>query len=130
MWLIKVLLLAFFLVFLVQNNTELVGLWPIPESTFMVGVSVVYLALFFFGYLCGRISAWSAYAPLRAQLRKQKKENKVLTKEHEKLNVEHEKLNHQITSLQEEADRAERANGFSLNQKIKKFFSRPSLEDR
>ncbi len=133
MWLVKILLFALFLVFLVQNNTELVGIWPISdassESTMMVGVSVVYLIMFFLGYFCGRFSAWSAYAPLRMQLRRQKKENKVLSKEHEKLNIEHEKLNHQFSSLQVETEKNENKRGFSFNQKIKKFFSKPSLED-
>ena len=41
MWLIKILLMALFLVFLVQNNNDLVSVWPIPESSLMVGVSVV-----------------------------------------------------------------------------------------
>lgn len=76
------------------------------------------------------MSAWSAYAPLRATLRKQKKANKALSKEHEKLNHEHEKLNQQISTLQEEAEKAERKDGFSLNQKIKGWFSKPSAEDK
>ena len=130
MWLIKILLMALFLVFLVQNNSDLVSVWPIPESSLMVGVSVVYLALFCLGYLCGRLSAWSAYAPLRAMVKKHKKENKMLSKEHEKLNLEHEKLNQQITSLQEEAEKNEKVNGFSLNKKIKGWFSKPSVEDK
>lgn len=130
MWLIKILLMALFLVFLVQNNNDLVSVWPIPESSLMVGVSVVYLLLFCLGYLCGRLSAWAAYAPLRATLRKQKKENKLLSKEHVKLNQEHEKLNQQITSLQEEAEKNEKANVFSLNRKIKGWFSKPSVEDK
>ena len=33
MWLIKILLMALFLVFLVQNNNDLVSVWPIPESS-------------------------------------------------------------------------------------------------
>ena len=123
MWLIKILLMALFLVFLVQNNNDLVSVWPIPESSLMVGVSVVYLAMFCLGYLYGRMSAWSAYAPLRATLRKQKKAKKMLSKEHEK-------LNQQISTLQEEADKADRKNGFSLNQKIKGWFSKPSAEDK
>lgn len=66
MWLIKILLMALFLVFLVQNNNDLVSVWPIPEASLMVGVSVVYLAMFCLGYLYGRMSACAAYAPLRA----------------------------------------------------------------
>ena len=40
------------------------------------------------------------------------------------------KLNQQITSLQEEAEKNEKANGFSLNRKIKGWFSKPSVEDK
>ncbi len=126
MWLIKILLMALFFVFLVQNN-EMVNVWPIPKDNLTVAVSVVYLVLFCVGYLCGRLSAWAAYAPLRATVRKQKKENKLLSKEHEKLNQEHEKLNQQISSLQEEAEKADR---FSLNRKIKGWFSKPSVDDK
>lgn len=132
MWLLKILimipLLTAFVVFLVQNN-EMVSLWPIPKEEFEIAVSVVYFVLFCLGYFFGRLSAWSAYAPLRATLRKQKKQNKVLSKEHEKLNHEHEKLNQQITTLQEEADKADKGAGFSLNKKIKGWFSKSANED-
>jgi len=131
MWLIKIIAMALFLVFLVQNNSELVAVWPIPADDLMVGVSVVYLVLFCLGYFYGRLSAWSSYAPLRAKLKQQKKENKQLSKEHEKLSQEHVKLNQQITSLQEEAEKGEsRGEGFSLNQKIKGWFSKPAAEDK
>lgn len=128
MWLLKVLiflpLLVVFVMFLVQNN-ELVALWPVPDLK--IAVSVVYFVLFCLGYVFGRISAWSAYAPLRATLRKQKKENKVLSKEHEKLNHEHEKLNQQVASLQEDAENHK--TGFSLNKKIKGWFAKPSVDE-
>lgn len=131
MWLLKVLialpLLTLFVMFLVQNN-ELVALWPIPDLK--IAVSVVYFVLFCLGYFFGRIAAWSAYAPLRAMLREQKKQNKQLSKEHEKLNHEHEKLNQQITTMQEKAEKAEKPSGFSLNDKIKGWFSKPSIEDK
>ena len=94
MWILKVLisvpLLTLFVMFLVQNN-ELVALWPIPDLE--IAVSVVYFVLFCLGYIFGRLSAWSAYAPLRSKLKQQKKQHKILSKEHEKLNSEHEKLN-------------------------------------
>lgn len=135
-WLLKTLvtflLLALFVVFLVQNN-DLVSLWPLTNMDWFpvekVGTSVVYFVLFCLGYLCGRFSAWSAYAPLRAMLRKQKKENKVLTKEHEKLNLEHEKLNQQYTNLQEENDKAEKANRVPLSKRIRGWFSKSSAEE-
>ncbi len=130
MWLLRILiflpLLTLFVMFLVQNN-ELVAVWPIPDVE--VAVSIVYFVLFGLGYLCGRLVAWSSYAPLRANLRKQKKENKQLSKEHEKLNNEHEKLNQQVTSLQEEKEKNAINNGFSLNKKIKGWFSQPSSDE-
>jgi len=139
-WLLKTLvaflLMAVFVMFLVQNN-ELVSLWPFSGMEWFpwdkVGTSVIYFVLFCLGYFSGRVSAWSAYAPLRAAFRKQKRENKVLSKEHEKLNHEHErlnierdKLNQQITTLQEKSDKV---SGFSLNKKIKGWFGKPSSED-
>lgn len=139
-WLLKTLvaflLMAVFVMFLVQNN-ELVSLWPFSGMEWFpwdkVGTSVIYFVLFCLGYFSGRVSAWSAYAPLRAAFRKQKRENKVLSKEHEKLNHEHEKLNlerdklnQQITTLQEKSDKV---SDFSLNKKIKGWFGKPSSED-
>ena len=131
MWLLKVLislpLLTLFVMFLVQNN-ELVALWPIPDLE--IAVSVVYFVLFCLGYVFGRLAAWSAYAPLRTKLKKQKKEHKLLSKEHEKLNHEHEKLNQHMTTLQEEVDNEASKATFSLNKKIKSWFAKPSAEDK
>ena len=135
MWVLKILIafpvLAFFVIFLIQNN-ELVSLWPLTNMDWFpvekVGTSVVYFVLLCLGYFVGRISGWFAYAPFRAMLRQQKKENKVLSKEHEKLNHEHEKLNQQYTNLQEEAEKTEKHNKFSLNKKIKRWFSKSSEE--
>lgn len=132
MWILKLLiafpLLAFFIVFLVQNN-EIVPLWPLTNMEWFpverVGTSIVYFVLFCLGYFFGRLSAWSAYAPVRSLLRQQKKENKVLSKEHAKLNHEHEVLNQQITSLQE-AEKQARANAPKLGQRIKNWFSHNS----
>lgn len=137
MWLLKLVIALplgiFFIMFLISNN-EIVPLWPLTDidgfPVESVGTSVVYLVMFCIGYLCGRLSAWSAYAPLRAKLKQQKKENKVLSKEHEKLNHEHEKLNQQFTTLQEENERTDKTSGFSLNKKIKGWFSKPSAEDK
>lgn len=131
MWLIKILLMALFLVFLVQNNNDLVSVWPIPESSLMVwrerlsiwqcSVWAICTGVCRHGRLMRRLG-------LRSESRK--KQIKMLSKEHEKLNHEHEKLNQQISTLQEEADKADRKNGFSLNQKIKGWFSKPSAEDK
>jgi cell division protein FtsB len=87
-----------------------------------VGTSIVYFVLFCLGYFFGRISAWSAYAPVRSLLRQQKKENKALSKEHAKLNHEHEVLNQQITTMQE-AEKQAKANAPKFSQRIKSWFS-------
>ena len=139
MWLFRIfklliifLMFVLLVIFLLQNN-ELVQLWPLTGMDWFpvqkVSTSVVYFILFCFGWAFGRISAWSAYAPLRATLRKQKKENKVLSKEHEKLNHEHEKLNQQYTNLQEETDKAEKANHVPLNRRVKGWFSKKAPEE-
>ena len=132
MWLLKMLILlpvlTLFVLFLVENN-ELVGLWPFPDLK--IAVSVVYFVLFCLGYLGGRIASWSSYAPLRSMLKQQRKENKQLSKEHEKLNLEHVKLNKQVTSLQGEVDsKNEKNTSFSLNKKIKGWFSHPTQDDK
>ncbi|MBR5598608.1 MAG: LapA family protein [Alphaproteobacteria bacterium] len=132
MWVLKVViflpLLTFFVMFLVQNN-ELVALWPFADL--QIAVSVVYFVLFCLGYIAGRLFAWSAYAPLRSMVRKQRKEHKQLSKEHEKLNLEREKLNKQVVSLQDEVDnKNEKSEGFSLNKKIKGWFSHPEVDDK
>ena len=129
MWLLKVLislpLLTLFVMFLVQNN-ELVSLWPIPDLK--IAVSIVYVVMLILGYMGGRIAAWSAYAPLRSKVRQQRKEHKILSKEHEKLNLERDKLNQQVSSLQDEV--GGKNNSFSLNKKIKGWFSHPSADDK
>lgn len=87
-------LLIVILVFAFVNN-DLVefNLWPFyVEIT--VSQSVAIVAFILLGYIWGKISSWMAYAPLRAQLRKQKKENK-------KLNKEQQKLTEQVSGLQE-----------------------------
>lgn len=62
------------------------------------------LAVFLiFGYLLGRIGAWFGYSPLRSDLRRQKKANKVLNKEHLKLNETVTGLKQDIIGFQEKA---------------------------
>ncbi len=66
-----------------------------------VSLSVLILGLFIIGYFIGRLDGYVAAAPLRAQLREHKKNNKVLNKEHDKLSKEHEKLNADFSSLKQ-----------------------------
>ncbi|MBR2299668.1 MAG: hypothetical protein IJ870_03740 [Alphaproteobacteria bacterium] len=55
------------------------------EISVTVSLSVLILGLFFLGYFVGRLDGYVAGAPLRAQLRENKKAHKALNKEHEKL---------------------------------------------
>lgn len=52
-----------------------------------------------YGYTAGRLGAWFGYSPLRSDLRRQKKANKVLNKEQEK-------LNETVSGLKQDIERA------------------------
>ena len=69
------------------------NLWPFyVEITVSQSVAIVSFVVFV--YILGKVSSWMSYAPVRAQLRKQKKENK-------KLNKEQQKLTEKVSGLQE-----------------------------
>ena len=62
---------------------------------------LVLIVFFAYGYVMGRIGAWFGYSPLRRDLRRQKKANKVLNKEQAKLNETVSGLKQDIAGLQE-----------------------------
>lgn len=66
-----------------------------------INTKLILTVFLFGGYIFGRLSAWFGYAPLRTELRRQKKANKTLNKEHEKLNFEHEKLNETVSDMRQ-----------------------------
>lgn len=77
----------------VNNDLATFNLWPFyVEIT--VSQSVAIVSFVVFGYILDKVSSWMSYAPVRAQLRKQKKENK-------KLNKEQQKLTEKVSGLQE-----------------------------
>ena len=77
----------------VNNDLATFNLWPFyVEIT--VSQSVAIVSFVVFGYILSKVSSWMSYAPVRAQLRKQKKENK-------KLNKEQQKLTEKVSGLQE-----------------------------
>lgn len=55
------------------------------------------------GYILGRVGAWFGYSPMRRDLRRQRKENRVLNKEQAKLNETVSGLKQDIVGLQEKA---------------------------
>ena len=64
---------------------------------------LVLVIFLLYGYILGRIGAWFGYSPLRRDLRRQKKANKVLNKEQVKLNETVSGLKQDIAGLQEKA---------------------------
>ena len=76
-------------------NNDLVGidLWPFYLQI-TISLSVLIVALVFFGFLFGKIDSWFAYSPLRSALRAQRKQNK-------KLNAEQQKLAEKVEGLRE-----------------------------
>ena len=77
----------------VNNDLATFNLWPFyVEIT--VSQSVAIVSFVVICYILGKVSSWMSYAPVRAQLRKQKKENK-------KLNKEQQKLTEKVSGLQE-----------------------------
>ena len=64
---------------------------------------LVLFAFLAYGYLFGRISAWFSAAPMRKELRLQKKANKTLTKEQDVLTKTVSGLKQNVSELQQQA---------------------------
>ena len=96
---IEIPLIIIVVIFAVINNDfATFNLKPF-DLDITVSLSVLILVLFFAGYLLGRFDAFVANAPLRANLREQKKANKVLNKEHEKLHAKFSDLQEDFAEL-------------------------------
>lgn len=100
--LIRLMILAVVVVFaFVNNDFANFNLWPFYiEVTVSLSVAIVFFVLF--GFIWGKFDSWLGYAPVRSQLRLQKKQNKKLSKEQEKLAKEVEGLHENISTLKEE----------------------------
>ena len=68
----------------VNNNLAEFSLWPF-ELEITVSQSVAILFFVIFGFLLGNLFSWLSYAPLRKDLKKQKKTNKKLSKQQQLL---------------------------------------------
>lgn len=86
----------------IMDEGLVLSLWPF-ERVIKVNTLPMLATFIVFGYLWGRINAWFKYAPLRRDLRLQRKTNRVLNKEHEKLNETVTGLKQDIQGLQEQA---------------------------
>ena len=78
--LIRLIVLAVVLIFaFVNNDFANFNLWPFYiEVTVSLSVAIVFFVLF--GFIWGKFDSWMSYAPVRSQLRHQKKQNKKLSK--------------------------------------------------
>ncbi len=74
-------LLVIILIFaFVNNDLATFSLWPFSiEITVSLSVAVLFFIIF--GFLLGNFFSWMSYAPVRKDLRKQKKKNKKLSKQ-------------------------------------------------
>lgn len=103
----------------VNNDLVTFSLWPFTvEAT--VSLSVVVIVLTILGFIMGRLSAWFAYAPLRRELFKRKKENRKLSEEHKKLNTTVDSLKDNLENLK--AQTVEKKEGDDSEKAVPEFF--------
>lgn len=93
-------------------------LWPQEKATISWNTKLVLFVFLLYGYICGRIGAWFAYAPTRKALRQQKKANRALEKEQSELNKTVSGLKQNVSALQEQAKAAETASDNTQNKGI------------
>lgn len=92
---------AVWVIYNADSSAEGIFFAPWPQDC--VDTKLVLTAFLVFGYVVGRIGAWFGYSPLRRELRKEKKANRVLNKEQLKLNETVSGLKLDIAGLQEKA---------------------------
>lgn len=82
------------------------SLWPL-ESEVHVNTKLLLFSFLLYGYVWGKINSWFDAAPMRRELKIQRKTNKALNKEHEKLNETVSGLKQNIAGLQEQHAKAQ-----------------------
>ena len=96
--LIIILIFAF-----VNNDLATFSLWPLSiEVTVSLSVAVIFLVVL--GFLLGSFFSWLSYAPLRKDLRKQKKQNKKLSKQQQVLTETVSDLQGNLEQIKAEKD--------------------------
>ena len=103
----------------VNNDLATFNLWPF-NLQITVSLSVAVLFFVVLGFIMGSVFSWLSYAPIRASLRKQKKQNKILNKEQQKLVKEIEVLQENL-DIFKEAEAAQPKQGFG--ERLKSVFS-------
>ncbi len=84
------------------DDKLVLSLWPL-DSEIHVNAKLLLFVFLLFGYLWGKINSWFGSAPLRKELKQQRKANKVLNKEQEKLNETVSGLKENIAGLEQQA---------------------------
>lgn len=92
---------AAWIVYNADSSAEGISFLPWPQDC--VDTKLVLIVFLLYGYIIGRIGAWFSYSPIRSDLRRQKKANKVLNIEQAKLNETVTGLKQDIVGLQEKA---------------------------
>lgn len=77
--------------------------WSGDNEQESFSTKLILFVFLIYGYFCGRLGAWFANAPVRHELRRQRKANKVLSKEQTKLNETVNGLQQNVATLQEKA---------------------------
>lgn len=123
--LIRLIVLAVVLIFaFVNNDLATFNLWPFYiEVTVSLSVAIVFFIVI--GFIWAKIDSWIGYAPLRRQLRHQKKQNKKLSKEQQKLAKEVEGLHENLTTMKEKEASQPKP---PLKQRIVAWFKRNKKE--
>ena len=86
----------------VSGDKLVFSLWPF-ENEMQVNTKLLLFIFVLYGYLWGRINSWFGMAPMRKELKQQKKANKALNKEQEKLNETVSGLKQNIAALEQQA---------------------------
>lgn len=86
----------------VSGDKLVFSLWPF-ENEMQVNTKLLLFIFVLYGYLWGRINSWFGMAPMRKELKQQKKANKALNKEQEKLNETVSGLKQNIAGLEQQA---------------------------
>lgn len=86
----------------VSEDKFVMSLWPL-DSEMHINTKLVLFIFLTYGFVWGKINSWFGAAPVRKELKLQRKTNKALNKEQEKLNETVSGLKQNIAGLEQQA---------------------------
>ena len=86
----------------VSEDKFVMSLWPL-DSEMHINTKLVLFIFLTYGFVWGKINSWVGAAPVRKELKLQRKTNKALNKEQEKLNETVSGLKQNIAGLEQQA---------------------------